>query len=41
MDREEALAVLHEILEAFKESVIMNGVSLDNPSTSSSSKVSR
>ena len=38
MDRAEALAVLHEILEAFKESVIMNGVSLDNPETSSLSK---
>jgi hypothetical protein len=38
MDRAEALAVLHEILEAFKESVIMNAVSLDNPATSTSSK---
>ncbi len=38
MDRAEALAVLHEILEAFKESVTMNSVSLDNPETSISSK---
>jgi hypothetical protein len=38
MDRAEALAVLHEILETFKESVIMNAVSLDNPATSTSSK---
>ena len=38
MDRAEALAVLHEIQEAFKESVIMNAVSLDNPETSTSSK---
>jgi hypothetical protein len=38
MDRAEALAVLHEILEAFKESVIMNAVSLDNPANSTSSK---
>jgi hypothetical protein len=38
MDRAEALAVLHEILEAFKESVIMNAVSLDNPASSTSSK---
>jgi hypothetical protein len=37
-DRAEALAVLHEILEAFKESVIMNAVSLDNPANSISSK---
>jgi hypothetical protein len=36
MDREGALAVLHEILETFKESVIMNSVSLDNPLASSS-----
>jgi hypothetical protein len=31
MDRAEALAVLHEILEECKESVTMNSVSLDNP----------
>jgi hypothetical protein len=38
MDRAEALDVLHEILEVFKESVIMNSVSLDTPVTTSSSK---
>ena len=36
MDRAEALAVLHEILEECKESVSMNGVSLENPSISPS-----
>jgi len=34
MDRAEALAVLHEILEVCKESVAMNSVSLENPSIS-------
>jgi hypothetical protein len=38
MDREEALAALHEILDACKESVIMNSVSLDNPPISPTSK---
>jgi len=38
MDREEALAVLHEILEVCKESILMNSVSLDNPPISSTSK---
>jgi hypothetical protein len=38
MDREEVLAVLHAILESLKESVMMNGVSLDNAVTFSSSK---
>jgi hypothetical protein len=38
MDRKEALAVLHEILEAFNESVIMNSVSLYNPPISATSK---
>jgi len=38
MDRAEALAVLHEILEVCKESVAMNSVSLDNPPISSTSK---
>jgi hypothetical protein len=38
MDRAEALAVLHEILEACKESITMNSVSLDNSPISSSSK---
>ncbi len=38
MDRAEALAVLHEILEVCKESVIMNSVSLDNPPISATSK---
>ena len=30
MDRAEALAVLHEILEALQESISMNSVSLDD-----------
>ena len=38
MDRAEALAVLHEILEESKESIIINSVSLDNPPISASSK---
>jgi len=38
MDRAEALVLLHEILEACKESITMNSVSLDNPSISSTSK---
>jgi len=38
MDRAEALAVLHEILEAFQESISMNSVSLDNPPNSDTSK---
>ena len=38
MDRAEALGVLHEILEACQESIVMNSVSLDNPPISSSSK---
>ena len=38
MDRAEALVVLHEILEACKESITMNSVSLDNPPISSTSK---
>ena len=38
MDRAEALAVLHEILDACKESVIMNSVSLDNSPISPTSK---
>ncbi|MGZ4851489.1 MAG: hypothetical protein ACXV2C_08945 [Candidatus Bathyarchaeia archaeon] len=38
MNRAEALAVLHEILKVCKESVIMNSVSLDNPTISSTSK---
>lgn len=38
MDRAEALAVLHEILEALKESVIMNSVSLDTTSITPTSK---
>jgi hypothetical protein len=37
MDRAEALAVLHEILEVCKESITMNSVSLDNPLISSTS----
>jgi hypothetical protein len=38
MDRAEALAVLHAILEVYKESILMNSVSLDNPPISSTSK---
>jgi len=38
MDRAEALVVLHEILEACKESITMNSVSLDNPPISFTSK---
>ena len=38
MDRAEALAVLDEILEVCKESLIMNSVSLDNPPISAISK---
>jgi hypothetical protein len=38
MDRAEALAVLHEILDSCKESVIMNSVSLHNPAISATSK---
>ena len=38
MDRAEALAVLHEILEACGESVIMNSVSIDNLPVSVTSK---
>jgi hypothetical protein len=38
MDRAEALAVLHEILEMCRESVLMSSVSLDTPPISSSSK---
>ena len=38
MDREEALAVLHEILKVCKESITMNSISLDNPPVSSTSK---
>ena len=38
MERSEALAVLHEILEVCKESIIMYSVSLDNPLISASSK---
>ena len=34
MDRMEALAVLHEISEVCSDSVIMNSVSLDNPTIS-------
>jgi hypothetical protein len=36
MDRGEALAVLHEILDASKESIMMNSVSLENPPVSPS-----
>lgn len=38
MDRAEALAVLHEILEVYKDSIIMSSVSLDNPPITSESK---
>jgi hypothetical protein len=38
MDRAEALAVLHEILDVCKDSIIMSSVSLDNPPISSTSK---
>jgi hypothetical protein len=38
MDRAEALAVLHEILEVCKDSIIMSSVSLDNSPISSKSK---
>ncbi len=38
MDRAEALDVLHEILEVFKESIIMSSVSLDTPPLYVSSK---
>ena len=38
MDRAEALAVLHEILEAWKESIMMSSISLDSSMISSTSK---
>ncbi len=38
MDRTEAIAVLHEILEACSDSVIINSVSVDNPPISATSK---
>jgi hypothetical protein len=38
MDRAEALAVLHEILDLCKEFITMNSVSLDDVSISSPSK---
>jgi hypothetical protein len=38
MDRAEALVVLHEILYACKESITMNGVSLDNQPISPTSE---
>ncbi len=38
MNRAEALTVLHEILEACKETITMNSVSLDNLPDSSQSK---
>jgi hypothetical protein len=38
MDREDALAVLHEILEVCKESIFTNSISLDYPPISSTSR---
>ncbi len=38
MDRAEALAVLHGILEAWKESILMSRISLDSSMISSTSK---